>query len=299
VIDSGIGPENRNKLKSIVDGRENITIEFIELDAEKIFGALKTFGHVRLTAYARMLIPWLKPDIDRAIYVDGDVIALRDISALFGEDMGGFPLAAMKCLEISGNTEVLKKIRDGVDLSPGHIYFNSGVLLIDCAKWRANKNLPREFFDIDVKYPDKYCADQCTLNKYFENNYKLLPSKYNVTVTSENYYSDRAERKDALKNMAIRHFIGPRKPCAECCGETFSDKNSYFKWWGFAAKTPFYHEFLIRLIRGMNASVPQPESGCQMWIHLFGIIPIARLRLHSGGRRILWLFGVIPILKIK
>ncbi len=287
-IDNGITPGNKDKISSIAAQYKNLAIEFIELDIN-LFKDFRTYAHVSITTFARLMIPWLKPEIDRALWMDVDTVCMGDIAELYNENLDGHPLGAAKCIEIVHTPDFAQKVFKNIDLSARHTYFNAGILVLDCAAWRADKNLPTGFFEIEQRYPNHICADQDILNKYFENNYKLLNQKYNVTICNKACFNDVAEYNDTMDNMVVRHFIGSAKAHNSTTGIAVQHLSSYDAFWKYAQKSEFFGEFLLSLVRSANHKVKE-----RYWLKLFGIIPFIKRRYQRY-----YLFGLIPFATIK
>lgn len=286
LINNAISKESCRKIENTVSKYHNATIEFLDVDINKTFSNFKTWQHVSITTFARLLIPWIKPEIDRAIWVDGDVVFMDDISKLYTQDLEHFSIGAAKAIEIGD--DLRGKIYSLLDLDKRHTYFNAGVLLIDCKKLRDDKKLPDGFFEIERKYPNHLCADQDILNKYFENNYKRIEQKFNATSCNINDFETQDEYNKTISNMIIRHFIGPEKPNNSINSMSTSHLPSYYKFWQYAQKSEFFGDFIIKLFR--KYGYEQRKT----WINLFGIIPLLKIKNH----KVLFL-GILPIFTIK
>ncbi len=285
-INNAISEESCKKIKNTVSKYKNATIEFIDVDVDKYFSNFKTWQHVSRTTFVRLLIPWLKPKIDRAIWIDGDVILMDDILKLYTQDLCKFAIGAAKAIEIGDDLK--KKFYSLLGLDEKHVYFNAGVLLMDCKKLRADKKLPNAFFEIEQKYPKHLCADQDILNKYFENNYKTLDQKFNVTCCNANSFETQDEYNKTIPNMVVRHFIGSEKPNNSINSMSTDHLPSYYKFWQYAQKSEFFGDFMIKLFR--KYGYEQKKT----WFYLFGLIPLLKMKKN----RVL-LFGFLPIFTLK
>ena len=111
----------------------------------------------------RLALPLLFPEEGRILWLDVDTIVTADIGRLFETDMGGCFLAAV---------EEPKRSK------PPFVYFNAGVLLLDCAKLREGKAQEIVDFANTELLP---CADQDAVNLMCAGKIKKLPSIYNGT----------------------------------------------------------------------------------------------------------------------
>lgn len=229
ILDGGINAENRAKIQGLTEQYRNFSIEYINIDDEKYFKGFIANSYVTLPAYYRFIIPQLKQNLKKILYLDVDIIAKNDILELFNIDLGDKVIGAVKDL---GDSYYITNLKNNVEINPSHTYFNSGVLLIDCEKWRR-QNITEKLFDIEKKYRGKLlCNDQDVLNKVFENNYKMLPEKFNaLTITGE---------------TVIRHYYTTPKPWEIEQNIKNSDLliNDIESFWQYAKKTPFYEQLL-------------------------------------------------------
>lgn len=311
LINDGISDANCEKIKRTVAKYKNARLQILSVDIEKTFAGFKLWQHVSITTFARLLIPWIKPTVKRAIWVDVDVLFLDDIALLYTQDLGKFALGAAKCIEIERAPDIKQDIFKLIDFGARHTYFNAGVLLIDCDAWRADKNLPNGFFEIERKYPDHLCADQDILNKYFENNYKLLEQRFNITLPDATVFETADEYNYTMLHPVIRHFCGQRKAHNWPHNPNALNMIGLYEWWQYAAKSEFFGEFVIKLIQIQDIETKRDTNELQkhideiennlrkakrrkIWISLFGIIPLLKIKSHT-----IYLFGFIPFFRIK
>lgn len=222
ILDAGLSDKTKceiEKFKQI----KSFTIDYTPMSDEEfedypINPTLKSKVY-----YYRLKIPEKFPNINRALFLDTDIIVQSSLSDLFNTNMENKSVACVA----NGNLEnELQNKRLG--LSPEHIYFNAGILLIDCEKWRKENILNKTKQIAETKYHILKWADQDILNIIFENNYKILPPKYNFwpgmnrkgfESNLKNYkkwyahtsYTEK-DLKDAIKSPVIIHFAGGAKP---------------------------------------------------------------------------------------
>ena len=227
ILDGGINAENKIKIQSLTERYKNFSIEYINIDVEKYFKGFIANSYITLPTYYRFIIPHLKPNLEKILYLDVDIIAKNDILELFNIDLGDKVIGAVKDL---GDSYYIAKLKNIVEINPSHPYFNAGVLLIDCEKWRS-QNITEKLFDIEKKYRGKLlCNDQDVLNKVFENNYKMLPEKFNALA--------------ATCETVIRHYYSKPKPWEIKQNIKNSDLllPDAGLFWHYAEITPFYNE---------------------------------------------------------
>ena len=185
-------------------------VEVVKFD-KNIFGQLgyKTRPHVSLAAYLKFdALQYLSKRFDRALYADTDMLFYQPLD-ISGIDFHGNPIGAVYDLG-----ECLLHDVQGVEAqcsSSGYArdYFNSGLMLLDCAHVEFEALGPIyeahcETHQLQCPYDDN-CAlsDQCAFNMTFENRWTPLPLTWNVqSITLQTDLWDQA---------AIRHYTGPIK----------------------------------------------------------------------------------------
>jgi len=144
-----------------------------------------------LNIYLRIFIPYFIPaDIVKILYMDVDMIVRKDLSALFEIDLGENIIAAVQDQYI----QTLDNPRQGIknyaalNLDGNSLYFNAGLLLIDCAKWRNNKITERTNECIKNNQPYVNYVDQYGLNVVLANQWYKLDSRWShfSTIETEN-----------------------------------------------------------------------------------------------------------------
>lgn len=164
--------------------------------------------------YYRMFIGQLfsKMDIEKIIYLDADTIIVDEtIQTLATIDLQGKTLAG--CLDPWS-----KLYRKAIGLKEGANIFNSGVLIINVRQWKLDDIDHKVYSDID-NHSNFQQGDQGVLNRVFENNFFILPAKFNVmdiyfSMTYEEIIAYRKaisfykkyEIDNSHHNPAIVHF---------------------------------------------------------------------------------------------
>lgn len=131
--------------------------------------------------YARLMLGTLMPaDAKRVIYLDCDTMVRWPIEQLFEAEMDGLPVAAVRDAQATMVIGV-RDVREKVDIfDPALPYFNSGMLLIDLDQWRQ-MDFSQIFRDLKQSGKlDRLYYDQDILNLTFQNNWKVLPWRWNV-----------------------------------------------------------------------------------------------------------------------
>ncbi len=159
----------------------------------------------------RLLLPELLPDVERVLYLDCDLLVLDTLQALWNTDLEDMPLGAVTD---AAPRAARRAIQLGV---PAAHYFNSGVLLMDLRRMRAEGTAAQIFeqarrHSAQLRYPD-----QDPLNLVLHARHKRLPLRYNLQVACYTEKPSRlntaaAELHDALARPAVVHFNIAWKP---------------------------------------------------------------------------------------
>ncbi len=243
ILSNKISFESQQKIYAGTKKYRNCTIEFIPVDICLFDKFKNTENYLNKTTYMRLLIPEIKPELNRVIYSDIDVIFTGDIKEIWQEELndkiiGVVPDAYYQMTPNANN--IYKRL----ELPRNHQYFYAGMILLDSAKWRK-EGITKKMFELSEKFYDRILqADQDLLNIYFANNYKELDPKYEVSNLLVKYKKQFDKNKQkSISNPIIRHYESASKPWNS--KEFQSSKMQDWKlWWKYAKKTPWYGELL-------------------------------------------------------
>jgi lipopolysaccharide biosynthesis glycosyltransferase len=164
-------------------------------------------SHLARSTYLRMWAPHLLArDYDRLIYLDSDMFMdVGGLSKLFDVDMAGKPVAAV--LDVQQWYRPSRIVKE-FDLSSQGFrkYFNAGFLLIDTARYLADRVLERAL-EIGSRHPDWILHhDQSLLNLSLAGDWTELSPVWNWQVPSKYpLFTD-------WSGARILHFFGGVKP---------------------------------------------------------------------------------------
>ena len=98
ILDSGISDENKAKIEKLKEQFPNFSVEYIKADTEKLFAEIEYKNqskYISMATYNRFLIPYIKPELEKVIYLDVDLIVTLDIAELYDIDLSGYSIAAV------------------------------------------------------------------------------------------------------------------------------------------------------------------------------------------------------------
>ena len=155
-----------------------------EIELPELFLAAAGPAHMSAFAYARLAAAdyWLR-DYDKLLYIDSDTRVAGTLGPLFHLDLGG-AIAAMaedcgRYLGDAGGRENWDEYRAATGLPLDAPYFNTGVLLLDATRWRA-ENLGREAEAlVRARGPALRFMDQDVLNVTLAGRIAPLSPRWN------------------------------------------------------------------------------------------------------------------------
>ncbi|MBQ8293946.1 MAG: glycosyltransferase family 8 protein [Alphaproteobacteria bacterium] len=233
ILDCNLGAKTRKKFEMLHEKFSNFSVEFIPVASDERFAHIELRNYLTTACFARLLIPDVKPDLGKVIYLDCDTIVLQDIAQLYDQELDGYAIGAVPDPNVYNVPEKRLQLHTGALLSDTHFYFNSGILLIDCDVWRKNDMLPKLMAAERVTAPTRYYNDQDVLNKAFDSNYKQLDVRFNVKSNLITFCPQ--------EHVVVRHFTGFMKPWVRMGFRQVNAKD----FWFYCQMTVFFAETLV------------------------------------------------------
>ena len=166
-------PCSKEKILSSFSKFSNFEIEWMVIDGSLIQSFIRRRGHVNEYAYTRIFMPMLLDKVDRFLYLDCDMLVLRDILELWETNLQGKTFAAIE------DPSPFERHLD-LGMPEEKKYFNSGVILFDAQQWRE-KNYTSNVVDTLHQLGDKAAWwEQDGLNASFYNDWLPLENKWNI-----------------------------------------------------------------------------------------------------------------------
>lgn len=186
---------------------------------DNLFSSLPKCRRHGQAALMRLNLPHLLPDVDRVLYLDGDMLVQGDLTELYSAPLDDNLLAGVR-----DSFYFAAKPPTLLEHFPPMSYINSGVLVMDLAKMRQ-ENTTQRFLAVAPEVTKFWlCPDQDIINYACVGRIKYLHPKYNwITVLREalgqekrrarynkvhqvDYKSSREIESEAV----IFHFLGGR-----------------------------------------------------------------------------------------
>lgn len=195
IVDCGLGADDKERMMSSIVEDPNVSLVFVPLNDENLG---KSLG----PAWAKVDLINLLP-VERALYIDADILARGDVGRLWDIDLDGKSLGA--CPDV-GYPSGHEKIERGP-------YFNSGVMLMDLTRIRGEAQKLR---GIAKSAPSSKFVEQDALNIHFRGVWKSLGLEWNAQGLGTYAELRTADRETAklheMANPILVHFTGPVSP---------------------------------------------------------------------------------------
>jgi len=235
VVSSGVAGPNREKILKSWETPKDVAVSWVEIDPASL-GGMNVSGHVSAATYSRVFIPRLLPPfVNKAIYLDSDLLVLRDISGLWDKSMEGvYALAARDIMTpYFCSREALKDrprclpylfadvpVKDYRELGiPGTAkYFNAGVMVMDLDKWRSDRIGEAALDYLEKNKGELRYWDQDGLNAVLAGKWGELDPRWNQLAHIYRFPSwkesplDRDTFDKLLNDPYIIHFASRSKP---------------------------------------------------------------------------------------
>jgi len=236
--------------------------------AEHPFGALPMLDHVSAAALLRLRLGELLPAVDRVLYLDADMLVLRDLRPLLATDLSHALAAAVIDYGLHAATEHERQlgagdhrrhVRETLGWDPDDFtYVNAGLLLLDLAALRRDDFAERAT-RLVLDHPSRFLwRDQDAVNLLLAGRIRLLDPRWNALVwhlerEERRHFARPAERVVAAlqrRDPWILHLTGLYKPWLRLV-----DLPAYRLWWRQAFRTSprWYASYLWLLLTRRRA----------------------------------------------
>lgn len=174
IMDTGLSPKSRADLAAIAR-RAGLSFR-LEAVTSQTFQDKFGLDAPNINLYARMLAAHLVDEsVERVLFIDADIICLRQIPSLQSIDLGGGFIAAAR--------DPMNYFRHGIanhrefGFTGEEPYFNAGVMIINAPKWRAG-NISQRSIELSSQY-DFAHFDQTALNILLHGQWESLDRSWN------------------------------------------------------------------------------------------------------------------------
>lgn len=234
LIDDEFPKEIQNKISNIEKIYNNSVIEFVIVEQQ--FSDSVINNHITKAGCYRLLLLTLLPNIEKCIYLDCDIIVLKDLFSLFNTNIEDYYVAGVKDSYVI--SDLGENHANKINLPNINEYINSGVLIFNLQQLRKN-NLQEKFLDL-INQNNTIFVDQDIINLCCYGKIKHIDLKYNLPTVQYklgkntrivNYQLtntfDIEEISSAIGESTILHYLSKVKP--------WQDKNCNCAdvWWKY------------------------------------------------------------------
>ena len=236
--DNTLTNDNRDKFMYLA-GRYNQPIKFYNVEilcAEGLNKIKNYFPNVNKTRFSiamfyRFFIPQLlAPEIEKAVYLDADIIVNLDINELWQIELGDKVLGVVTHKTIGVVASARKFPLCVKGFVKAEDYFNSGVLLMNLKLLRKESKNLLETIKFVAANAEFQFLDQDALNYFFSQRTLKLPGKFNSYVFV-------SRKTKTLPTEKIYHYNGDT---INSCLTLNADDPFNVLWMNYFIRTPFF-----------------------------------------------------------
>ncbi len=199
---------------------EKSNIKFKWIDTGKIDHLsmpVKDGSHFSKAIYYRLLLPQLLPDdVTKIIYLDSDLVCVRDMTEI-NQIMPDVTCAVAGVLD---NDSEVQAQRLGLEK-----YINSGVLILNLDIWRKNQIAERCFEWLSNNH-EVTLGDQDAINVVCKDSMMMIERKWNTCISLEHILID--------EDTKVFHYYTHNKPWHAWYNDDLGAPYDYY-----LAQTPF------------------------------------------------------------
>lgn len=173
LICKNISRENEEKF--IKCQQNNVKIDIIRVNPRDNESLKQSHNPVSLAALLKFDIATILKNVDKVLYLDGDVIIRDDLTKLYNIDITEYYCAAVPD---GPRKKVIGGKKHSFSIDP--TYFNSGVMLLNLKELRRN-DIPRKLLDYRLNCYN-YFMDQDAFNQVFKGHVRLIPYNFNTLL---------------------------------------------------------------------------------------------------------------------
>ena len=209
----------------------NNCISFIDIENNDLGNCpVRQGDHVSIAAYYRIFAPQLLPqNIDKILYLDGDIIINASINNLYNTNIDNYAFGAVIDEDYLGEKKYTR-----LEIPFNKSYINSGVLLINLKYWREYNLVDKCLVYTKNNLERIVLHDQDVLNAVLFDKIKLLPITYNFQTgflykITKLDNDKRIELQNCLYTPIIIHYTGVGKPWNKGCKHPYHKRFLHYK----------------------------------------------------------------------
>lgn len=275
VLNTDITPESQKRLIAQVTA-ENFSLRFYSATPiMKSYSNLRVYGHFKIETYYRLIVPQIMPHSKKAVYLDSDLVVLRDVAQLFDVHMGTNLIAATHDADTAGmyngfDPDMKTYIDTVLKLDNPYDYFQAGVLVMNLEAFRARYTTEEMLACAASRKWN--LLDQDVLNYLARGAVCYVDMAWNTLMDWEHLrrrsiiglapMSVREAYEKARKNPYIIHYAGPDNKPWEYRD---ADLGAYF--WDYASRCPYCAQLSCELEAAMRDSSHRVQRIGHYWLY--------------------------------
>lgn len=206
LINHSLESEEIKKFRWNIEKCVRMNLEIIKV-SDTLFDQLPCTNRFSVEIYYRVIAQFLLPvNVDRILWLDADIIICNSVHEFYHQKFSDYLMVV--CPDINDEDEEIRRIKTNLGLPKEHVYFNSGVLLLNVDALRISTDI-KKIIQIAQKISPYYVyPDQDLLNYLYCGKVKYCDQlKYNCQVNVFNRLSS-----EQVKDISILHYAGYKKP---------------------------------------------------------------------------------------
>ena len=225
LLHQGLSVENEDLISSLCLRYKNDLKQYlIDSNNSNQFSIAENHPDLSIVSYFRLFLPSILPrNIHRILYLDCDVIVVRNITRLFTINMKDYGVAAVQ--DVTPNSNYHRQI---MGLSINNNAFCAGVMMINLDFWRENKSGESMIAYANTMRGKLIMEDQDVLNHEFHGHWLKLPYKYGRTplaVAPVDFNQKWFDIYEYVNEPSIFHYAAHVKPWLDVW---FPERNHYW-----------------------------------------------------------------------
>ena len=214
ILHNGLSNESKKKIKKLKNHRFHIMFYNVSGQLNQTFNRFKLRDYYTITTYYRLLIPDTFFFIDKALYLDSDIIVLNDLSILYNMEIGDNLVGAVPDQSVQMLEEFYTYVEDALCIDRSK-YFNAGILVMNLKKMRSTHMLKR-VVELSKTVVFKVAQDQDLLNVvckdsvyYLANEWNVMPLgdyKHEISLIHFNLIYKPWKRRDIIYQEHFWHY---------------------------------------------------------------------------------------------
>lgn len=241
ILHNGVSQENQETILSQI---KNQRVQFVDVEPKlkELANKLAIRDYYTVTTYCRLFIPNMFPSLDKALYLDSDIIVNGDIANLYQTDLEDNLVGAIPDSAVQNTNEFILYVEKALGIKKDE-YFNAGILLMNLREMRK-WNFEDKFIDLLGKYTFRVAQDQDYLNVLTNGKVKYIDYNWNVMPIPNN--TCPSNKRDLIHyNMLWKPWI-------------FEETLYGDEFWRYAEDCPMYDE--IRKISSSSTATSREKS---------------------------------------